>query len=658
MRRRIIFSLALLFFLFMSGAGLTMLYIMRTTRDLDQLINLHQVEIMRQDLVIDVQKVQTDLYVVGTVFGRELNAIVENVNNLDNSVHKCGTCHHNEEIRHRIAEVESLVARYKESLSRFITASANRARIQQYQIAASNIGNDILNKTQEMTFIAAIKLHERTVDALKGVSRSRIILVTTLLFTFVLALVIAVSLTRGITRPIADLVSAARRLGRGERGALAVYEGADEFGELAEAFNEMSRTIQEKEEKILGFLKQLSGLYEVSLSIHSVMDIGEICRTLSREIGALLDVQQCGLILFDDKRKEYVHRYPALGLTREQSERIVFSAERAKELFDQSTGTTLLSNDALGDARIDVTLWPEETNGTLLLAWIYRKGRILGAIRTAHKRASKFDEEDAKLLSILASHMAVAVENSGLYEDVRTQMRELKDTQEQLVQSAKLAAIGELASNVAHEINNPLTSILGYTELMKDEDELSTLKKDLEIIEKESLRAREIVKQLLEFSRRRPLNMREINVNDVVRDVVPLVVNQAKMSGVAITQELNDVPMTLGDTNQLKQVLVNLMNNAIFAMPEGGKLSISTQHEDQTLLIHVRDTGSGIPDEVLPRIFEPFFSTKKEKGTGLGLSISYSIIQNHGGNLTAKSVQNEGSTFTITLPVKNNSAPA
>jgi signal transduction histidine kinase len=230
----------------------------------------------------------------------------------------------------------------------------------------------------------------------------------------------------------------------------------------------------------------------------------------------------------------------------------------------------------------------------------------------------------------------------------------LKKSQLQLIQSAKLAAIGELASNIAHEINNPLTSILGYTGLIKAETDPNARMEDLEIIEKEALRAREIIKNLLDFARQTPLKIEEANINSVLKTVLSLTKSQAKAGNIEVIEELKEnLPSIPIDINQMKQVFINIINNAISAMPGGGKLWILADTDGKGFIkVSFKDTGIGIPEEHLIRIFDPFFTTKDDtSGTGLGLSISYGIVERHGGNIEVESKVGEGSTFTIKLPV-------
>jgi two-component system NtrC family sensor kinase len=288
----------------------------------------------------------------------------------------------------------------------------------------------------------------------------------------------------------------------------------------------------------------------------------------------------------------------------------------------------------------------------IMLVWIRQKGELAGAINLINKRSGEFSEEDVHPLAILANNVSVALENARLYDDLRRQMQELQDAQDQLVQATKLVAIGELASNVAHEINNPLTSILGYAELIKEEKNLDSILKDIDVIEKESLRAREIVHQLLEFSRKRSLNISEIDLNKAIKEVIELVSLRIKESNIDIIEEYGNITTIEGDENQIKQVFLNIINNAVYAMGMEGTLGVSTYTKDNHVYATVSDTGEGVPKELQSRIFEPFFSTKKEKGTGIGLSISYTIIQGHDGHIDVQSEKGKGSKFTVMLPIK------
>ncbi|MBI2202032.1 MAG: two-component sensor histidine kinase, partial [Armatimonadetes bacterium] len=229
----------------------------------------------------------------------------------------------------------------------------------------------------------------------------------------------------------------------------------------------------------------------------------------------------------------------------------------------------------------------------------------------------------------------------------------------QLLQSAKLATLGELAAFIAHEINNPLTSVLGYASLILSEvDATDPRRADLEVIEKEALRARAIVRDLLGYARQADSFMGPTYINVALEAVLPLVRQRADGQHVQISTRFEpDLPAIMGDNNQLKQIFINLLNNAIDAMPDGGLIEIQTRTVSPNgagsqVEIAFQDTGVGIQPEQLPKIFDPFFTTKKAgQGTGLGLPISKRIVERHGGSINVRSTPGQGTRFTINLPV-------
>jgi len=233
---------------------------------------------------------------------------------------------------------------------------------------------------------------------------------------------------------------------------------------------------------------------------------------------------------------------------------------------------------------------------------------------------------------------------------------ELRYREEQLIQSKKLASLGILTAGVAHELNNPLNNISmiaqTYMELY------DTLGKDERIefmdkIQGETERIRDIVKNLLDFSKPKEAELEEANVNRVIHKTLKLVQNILDVSNIDTRLNLDDRnPRAFIDEHQIQQVLVNLVTNAAQAMPHGGKLFIASRYgtDRNSVEISVMDTGKGIPPELLPHVFDPFFSTKGEGGTGLGLSVSYGIIKNHRGEIRVESKVGTGTTFTIELP--------
>ena len=251
MKRKIVSALFLLFSFFASGAVLSAYYITHSTAALNRLIVLHQIEDLRQHLIISTQAVQSDLYTVHTKLGPKADTIVENVSRLEKSARHCSSCHHNPGVAADIQEVQNQIAAYQDALSYYITASADRARIEKLQLDAAAIGNQILSQTERMSIRAARNLEEMTTQAMAKIERARSILFMTIIMTFVFGVAIAIHLIRLVTRPIDRLVAATRALTAGDLDHVVVTDDRTEFGELAGHFNAMSLALKENYEKLV-----------------------------------------------------------------------------------------------------------------------------------------------------------------------------------------------------------------------------------------------------------------------------------------------------------------------------------------------------------------------------------------------------------------------
>jgi PAS domain S-box-containing protein len=247
----------------------------------------------------------------------------------------------------------------------------------------------------------------------------------------------------------------------------------------------------------------------------------------------------------------------------------------------------------------------------------------------------------------------------GFFRDLREEQRmkeELSHTQMQLLQAEKMASLGKLAAGVAHQLNNPLNGITLFTVMTMEDYSLPTeVKKNLFRIRKDAERCREIVKELLGFARQSDQNTRLHNINHSLERTLFLLENQALFQNIQIEKQLDpSLPLIPVDVQQMNHVFMNIILNAADAMQGRGKLAVrsSLQAEGQRIRIEIQDTGCGIAPEVLPHIFEPFYTTKEAgKGTGLGLSVAYGIIHDHQGTIRVASSPGQGSTFFVELPV-------
>ncbi len=478
MKKRILIGFGSLLLIFLLGSIVAVLYITRTSERMDRLIMLHQVEILREDLIIHIQQVQSNIFHSKTRSGDDVEVLVSHVQEMDRVMDSCIGCHHTPELTQGLLGMRDMANDYKTAISRLVTASANPARITALERRAQDLGQELITMTQGMAFTANTRLQQTTQETMATIREVRLVLIGTLLAGFVIALVMSIVLVRSLDGRLRKLLEATRRISHGElEHRVDITDGpGSEFRELADAFNAMTQNLHQ--------------------------------------------------------------------------------------------------------------------------------------------------------------------------------------SQRQLVQSAKLAGIGELATNIAYEVNNPLTGVLGYTGLLLKSDDLPADKKEqLRTIERETLKAREILKNLLDFARRKPPRLERTEIRGLIEDTLDLVKGQARLTNVSLEVDSPaGLPVVAVDINEMKQVFLNLVNNAFYALPGGGTLRILCKRHQgpagkEMVAVEFIDSGVGIPENQLDKIFDPFFTTRQEgEAEGLGLSISYMVVQNHGGRIEVESTVGKGSLFRVLLP--------
>ena len=272
------------------------------------------------------------------------------------------------------------------------------------------------------------------------------------------------------------------------------------------------------------------------------------------------------------------------------------------------------------------------------------------------RRVPVRSKDECGELAVAFNHMTENVRQSRaqLEKTVET----LKGTQEQLIQSEKLSAVGEFVAGVAHELNNPLAAVMGFSEILKDTDVGEQPKRYLEMIFKSAQRCQKIVQSLLSFARRHAPERKPVSVNKLVEAVLEIVAYPLRTSNIEVVTKFDPkLPVLMADEHQLQQVFLNIVNNARQALEthqqqSGGRIKITTETCEPNVRVIIQDNGPGISEENLRRIFDPFFTTKEVgKGTGLGLSLCYGMIKEHGGNIKPSSRPGEGATFIIELPI-------
>jgi C4-dicarboxylate-specific signal transduction histidine kinase len=276
---------------------------------------------------------------------------------------------------------------------------------------------------------------------------------------------------------------------------------------------------------------------------------------------------------------------------------------------------------------------------------------LFGILTICSSHSTQFDRDEISLLEEISKNIAFALNSIELKENYK--QREME-----LIQSQKMAAVGVLSSGIAHEINNPLSAIIGEVQWLIEKQKNKKLLKSLKLLQKLCLKIAAIVQKLLIFSSQKTDSRnKKFNINDIINETISLVEKKLKLHNIKLTKHLDKTaPLLSINRNEMGQVIMNILFNSIDAMNNmAGSLTISTEFDNtkKYVLIKFEDTGTGISEENLPKIFDPFFTTKPVgKGTGLGLSISYKIIENAGGSLEIESKgTNMGTAAIIKLPV-------
>jgi GAF domain-containing protein/CheY-like chemotaxis protein len=398
----------------------------------------------------------------------------------------------------------------------------------------------------------------------------------------------------------------------------------------------------------------------------------------ARQLASSLDIDELGGQLVEVLRQLIGAHASALYRIRQDGELVSVGfagAARAHmrvgEVVDPRAGITrravaerrpVWTRDVLNDP--DVYL-PDEYRAAITLSGtravlsvpLIVKSEVVGVLAISDAVPRDFEPREIALLEAFADQAALALENARLYASARESLARLRDTQVQLVQAAKMSALGQLVSGVAHELNNPLSVVIGYGQLLLGRELPPDLKRPVDLMVSQGDRMAKIVRNLLYFARQRPPERVPTTINRVVEETLALRLHQLTLSGIALERHLAaDLPPIPADGQQLQQVFLNLLLNAEQAILEAGSsgriiVRTALADEGRAVRAEVVDNGPGIPTDVLPHVFEPFYTTKEVgAGTGLGLSVSYGIVQEHGGRLSVESRPGE-TVFIVELPI-------
>ena len=414
---------------------------------------------------------------------------------------------------------------------------------------------------------------------------------------------------------------------------------------------------QAAEESLDARTRQFDAARVVMNEIARELDILKVLDLIHRRAAELVGADSGSVWLWDDANQVLA---PAAwhGLGEWMREHRLRLGEGILGLVAQSRRGIIINDYRGSPYAVPLVLEKSAITAALAEPLVYGDRLLGGIVINDAGKGRKFAEEDRQTLQLFAAQAAIAIENARLYEELREALQRVEASQQRIIQTERLRALGEMASGVSHDFNNILSIILGRSQLLLTQTRDPAARRQLEVIKTAAMDGARSVQRILEFSRVRPAKPFEsVHLNQVIQDVIeitrPRWKDEAQAKGLRydVRAESTPLPLVNGDPSELREALTNLVLNALDAMPAGGRLTFQTGVKGPRVYCELADTGVGMPEEVRQRVLDPYFTTKEEGGSGLGLSVVYGIISRHGGEIEVQSQVGKGSAFRIWLPV-------
>ncbi|MFH1995390.1 MAG: ATP-binding protein [Candidatus Omnitrophota bacterium] len=514
---------------------------------------------------------------------------------------------------------------------------------------------------------------------------------TTVIFSSALVAVLSLGAVCLITFPLFDrILSPMTVLVKKVKGYCGEGHIEEEKGEIAYIDHACSQMIS----SLGSFSQSNSFLQKFQEILSSGVTTSDLLEAARNGLRSIQYIDSAALLLISgDKKKATIYPLFPEGLA---ERRDIPLDEEGTSIREIRLKEAVFKKSLLGGKKfeeVEKIFFQQGSRGVILVPIEYR-GAFFGVIGAAAKRdemllkgAIRLIQSITGLIALKAAHLRVTdelrVKEDRLIEykqvdrgKAKDQMDELRQTYNQVVQSSKMASLGQLSAGVAHELNNPIGGILGYVQLILSRLKSSTPSQDvidtsiryLEMVEKESKRCQWIISNLLNFSRKSSEEMEEINIQDVIENTVSMMEFQLSQKNMKVSAAFSPEGLRKinGNANQLQQVFTNLIQNAQDAMGENGVIKVTALNKSDTryrppleyVEVRVSDSGSGISKENLANIFDPFFTSKVGRsGTGLGLSITHTIVQAHRGTVAAESEEGKGTTFILSFPIVKSKEP-
>ena len=431
------------------------------------------------------------------------------------------------------------------------------------------------------------------------------------------------------------------------------------IGMIVTLLEDKSRTAELAEAQERATREQIQGFFQVTSRLLSGADVASFCDEIARIVAESSNFARVEILLTDDQRNLYLAGSAPMdskNLARMQGPITQLTVAQVEDLRESalrvgSHSFRLLAEQLRSTPNFSIELhylpmkqW--EVGDKILVPLSSTRGSLMGCFLLDEPRdVARVTAEDLAAVEMLSTDMAIAIENSHL--------------QRQLVVSEKLAGLGKLIAGTGHELNNPLTAVLGYAELLSGSTNDEGTRRSAEVIRREALRMKQIIENLLSFARQTKFERRPVALTHVLNEVLKLRSYEIRHKGLQIVTEISaSSPGVLVDEGMLKQVFLNLINNSMEALRDvrGGRITIDATQQGDRMQLRFSDNGPGFSNS--DRVFDPFFTTKDPgKGPGLGLSVSYGIVKQHGGDIRAYNLHPSGACILIELPIANTPVP-